>query len=109
MFSAGLISVSYGAIVLIGALANFIRFRELSTLLLEVAVGAVLLTTGWRAWREPGSASFGAAVITFLSAIFFAYRFLQSGQLVPALMLLAGFVAFSVALLGVFLDARRDT
>lgn len=107
MFLAGVSSVIYGLLVLIGALANYIQWKLLTPLLLEIGVGAVLLTAGWRAWREPGTAGFGAAFVTFLASIFFAYRFLMSSQWISACLLLAGFAALFTVLLGVFLEAQK--
>ena len=108
MILAGVSSVVFGMLVLIGALAGFIRQQMLAPLLVEIAVGATLLTAGWRAWREPGRAGFIAAIVTFLAAMFFGYRFFDTGQLVSGLLLLAGFASLFAVLLGTFLAVQRN-
>jgi len=72
----------------------------------SVFLALVLVGLGMAALRRV-EAGFAAVVVTFLMCVYFAYRMITAERLLPSgPLLVAGFIALFVILLGVFLSLR---
>jgi len=69
----------------------------------------LLLATGYFSRKGVTGAGYTSGVLTFLLAIYFAYRFIASERFfISGMFLILSFVALFLILLGVFLSMREE-
>jgi uncharacterized membrane protein (UPF0136 family) len=83
---------------------------SLASLISSLIFAAVMAASGGYSWKGKKSAGYFCGVMTFLLAVYFAYRFIASESFIPAgLLLIVSFFGLFFVLLGVFLGLKEDS
>jgi uncharacterized membrane protein (UPF0136 family) len=98
----------YGMVLLAGGFLTYSSSGRVVSLLAGILIFLFLLFLAIRSLRGSLRAGYTGGVVTFLLAIYFAYRFLATESFVPSgVLLLISFMALFGVTLGVFLGLRE--
>ena len=93
----------YGVIVIIGGLMGYSMAGSLPSLIMGSSFGLLLLFCGWAMLRNSTFAFYSASALAAVLALFFLYRFIETGKVMPA-----GVMALlSLFILGFSLFSKR--
>jgi uncharacterized membrane protein (UPF0136 family) len=110
MRAAGVGSFLFGVVVLIGGIVAFIRVESLVFLVSGIVIGLVYLMLARSCFRGIMTAGYVSGALTFLSAIYLAYRLIASQRFFPSgALLILSFLVLFVILLGVFLGLQAKS
>jgi uncharacterized membrane protein (UPF0136 family) len=105
---AAITTLIYALLVLGGGLFGYSQARSLPSLISGVVFGLILLLTGYFIWQGSVAAVYAAGAIAIFLALFFAYRFTATGNILPGgAMFAASFVAVVLLVIGVFTSLRE--
>ena len=76
----------FGAIVLLGGIIGYVQAKSLASLFSGTILGVALLSSAIALLKNVNTAHYVAMLIAALLTIFFHYRYLETGAVVPALM-----------------------
>ncbi|UCF37927.1 MAG: hypothetical protein JSU96_03415 [Acidobacteriota bacterium] len=106
--AAGTVFV-YAWVILAAAILAFKGSGGVISLVSGILAGAGLVTGGVLALRNVTGAAYGSGVLTFLLAIYFAYRFLATERFLPSgVLLIVSFVALFLILVGIFIGLSKE-
>jgi uncharacterized membrane protein (UPF0136 family) len=92
----------YGAIMILGGIAGYVKVGSKASLLSGVGMGLALLACGYGVWRGSEHSLVVAEVIALLLVVLFAVRYAKSRRFMPAGMLailsLVAVIMFGMAL-----------
>jgi hypothetical protein len=104
---AATVTVLYAGLVLSAGFLAFSEGRGAAVLFGTFLVGGVLLAAGVQGWKGRIGAGYLSGFVVFLSAIYFAHRFIVTEQFVPGgVLLMLSFITLFFILLGVFLGLQ---
>jgi len=82
---------------------------SLASLTGSIVWAVALVIAGWFSWKNNPTAGYASGVLTFLLAIYFAYRFIASESFIPAgVLLIITFIGLFLVLLGVFIGPAGE-
>ena len=97
MKAPGIVILVYGLLVLSGGILGYTTARSMAPLMAGIASGALgigLLASSVGVFRGKNLGFMMAPILTLLLATFFGFRFVQSGEIIPAgLMAALGLIA----------------
>jgi hypothetical protein len=87
--------------------AGLLAHASFGAVLISSVISIVLVVSSFLTFRGSLAAGYLGGALTFLSAIYFAYRLIATEQFMPSgIFLILSFVALFSVLLGVFLGLR---
>jgi uncharacterized membrane protein (UPF0136 family) len=103
----GAVSIVYAALIVYSGWLGYAAAASSASVVMGTGVGLLLLALGLYS-RRAVSGGYAVGALTFLLAIYFAYRFIATERFFPSgALLLVSFLALFLILLGVFLALRN--
>ena len=98
----------FGGLILLGGCAAYFSAGSTISLISSLVGTGLFLFLAYHTSRGSVSAGYSGGVLTFLMAIYFAYRFIATERFMPSgLLLIVSFLALFGVSLGVFLGLRE--
>ena len=98
----------YSLLVLGGGVFAYVAVRSAASLVFAAILTVAFLSLGCLAFRGTLTAGYLGGGLTFLQAIYFAYRFIATERFIPSgVLLIISFIVLLAVMLGVFLGLQR--
>jgi uncharacterized membrane protein (UPF0136 family) len=104
----GAVCIVYAALIVFSGWLGYAAAASSASVVMGMVTGLLLLAMGLYS-RRAVSGGYAAGALTFLLAIYFAYRFIATERFFPSgVLLIVSFMALFLILLGVFIALRHE-
>jgi hypothetical protein len=101
--------VGYALLILLAGIGAYQGAGSIASLVSSLLLAGVLVASAVLSQRGKVGAAYIGGILVFLSAIYFAYRFIASERFLPSgVLLIISFVALFLVILGVFLTLSQE-
>ena len=101
----GYVVLVYGMLILVGGIIGYVKAQSIASLVMGGGCAAVAMASGWGILTQHAAGRISALALSIVLLAFFGYRFMNSGNFMPA-----GFMALlSVLVIGMLAIGHKKS